>query len=122
MLWLPSLTMPSSMDHDSSRESWKYRSAASTWWPITVPRTRVRRDSSRPEGASSASRARARGLAALFMRPSFLQHAMRERRKRAARLFLSLRLEPRPDHAASPGQARDHAAPVVDDHRVAVRL
>ena len=60
MLALPSLTMPSSSAQDSSRETWKYRSAESIEWSMTRPRTRSRRPSSRPPGERMDCRARAK--------------------------------------------------------------
>src|ERR1700761_8291240 len=57
MLALASLTMPSSRDHASSRESWKYKSAKSTECVSTSPNTRSSRLSSRPPGLRIRSRA-----------------------------------------------------------------
>src|SRR5690606_20083274 len=54
------LTMPSSSAQDSSRDTWKYRSAASTAWSITRPSVRSRRLSSSPPGDRMVRRARAR--------------------------------------------------------------
>ena len=57
MLALPSLTMPSSSAQLSSRDSWKYRSAASTELDITCESAASRRASSRPPGRRMSSRA-----------------------------------------------------------------
>src|SRR2546423_14763795 len=50
--------MPSSSIHDSLRECWKYRSAASIDGPINWPKTRSRSVLAKPPGLSSCCSAR----------------------------------------------------------------
>src|SRR5487761_795417 len=123
MLALPSLTMPSSRDHDSCRASWKYRSAKSTECVSTSPKMRSRRPSSSPLGFRMRSRASDRGseakevgsvtieLRRMSMMGLSVEYSVCQRREAVAVAPLPLEVDLRGDAAA---------APVIDDHAVAV--
>src|SRR5690348_9732781 len=63
--------MPSSSTHDSLRECWKYRSAASTEGPMICANTRSRSLAARPPGASRLRSAKARGESMSYCIPDF---------------------------------------------------
>src|SRR5690606_4323414 len=130
MLALPSLTMPSSSAQDSSRETWKYRSAASTAWSMTRPSMRSSRESSRPPGARMVRRARARLSEVALMRcPSDMgcpsgdsapEDAMFKGREFAPHAGLARQVDLPHCDALAGRQLVQHRAPAIDHHAVAI--
>src|SRR6185369_13344762 len=96
---------------------------------MTLPSTRAMRSSSRPDGARIARRARSMGscvvwlVTSLLRQARHLEFAMGQRREAPAQLMLQCAVDLR-DCKARPGlcDPRDHVAPRIDDHRIAVRL
>src|SRR5690606_15974407 len=126
MLALPSLTMPSSSAQDSSRDTWKYRSAASTAWSITRPRVRSRRPSSSPPGDRMVRRARARLSGVMLMLAeipsgdSAPRYAMFMGRESAPDARVAREVDAGHRDTLAFGQLVEHGAPAVDHQAVPV--
>src|SRR5690606_11089342 len=129
-LALPSLTMPASSAQDSSRETWKYRSAASTAWSMTRRSMRSSRVSSRPPGARMVRSARARLSEVALMRcPSDMgctsgdsapEDAMFWGREFAPHAGLAGQVDLAQCDAHAGRQLVQHRAPAIDHHAVAM--